>query len=365
MKKNESLLGMRDEQYTNGLKDLINSIKKYRDTKDMTMIEIGSYAGESTRLFADEFKTVISIDPFMNDYDVNDPACHHMDLTNVYYEFKKNINQYDNIKHIRKTSDDAISELSSIEVDFVYIDGLHTYEQVNQDIKNYLPIINENGFIGGHDFHKNWQGVINAVVENLGQPGNVFSDTSWLFKKNENFINIVTPCTRPENLMLISESINIPKKNYRWIVVCDSTTLPEKNLIPENCEIYCYKDFNSISGNVQRNFALDLIKTGYVYFNDDDTKIHSELWDTIKYLSNDFISFSQITKTGELRLKGDIVDVNHIDSHNFIVKRETIGNIKWKLDVYSADGIFAKDCFLNSKNILWLDKELSIYNQLR
>lgn len=28
------------------------------------------------------------------------------------------------------------------------------------------------------------------------------------------FLNIITPCTRPENLHKISESINIPKENY-------------------------------------------------------------------------------------------------------------------------------------------------------
>lgn len=365
MVKKEMLYVMRDPQYKQGLLDLINLIKKYRNPKEMTMIEIGSYAGESTCLFANEFKNVISIDPFMNDYDSNDITCDYMDLTNVYYEFKKNIEKYDNITHIRKTSDDAIYDLKNLEVDFVYIDGMHTYEQVNKDIKNYLPLVKENGFIGGHDFHPVWQGVVDAIVENLGVPENVFSDTSWLIKKNENIINIITPCSRPENLHKISNSINIPKKNYRWIVVFDMDEFPDKSLIPENCEPYLYRDKDSIAGHSQRNFAISLVEKGYVYSNDDDTLIHPNLWENIKYLDNDFISFSQIDKNGNLRLVGDNITVNHIDSHNFIVSSSIAKTVKYITNNYAADGYFAEECYNKSNNKIFINEVLSIYNQLR
>lgn len=179
------------------------------------------------------------------------------------------------------------------------------------------------------------------------------------------FLNIITPCSRPENLLKISESINIQEKNYRWIVVVDSYELPKYNLIPKNCEIYTHKDPESISGNAQRNYALDLIKDGYVYFNDDDTILHPHLWDNIKDLNNDFISFRQLNKDLTLRLFGDLISVGFIDSHNFIVSRELIDKTKFTLNKYEADGIFATECFKNSKSALWLNKPLSIYNSLR
>jgi len=80
------------------------------------------------------------------------------------------------------------------------------------------------------------------------------------------YINIITPCHRPENLHQISRSINIPKENYRWIVVFDSLTLPDICNIPDNCEYYLHKDSNSKMGNGQRNFVLDLVKEGYIYW---------------------------------------------------------------------------------------------------
>ena len=43
------------------------------------------------------------------------------------------------------------------------------------------------------------------------------------------FLNIITPCSRPENLRIISESINIQKENYRWIFVYDGLNLENKD----------------------------------------------------------------------------------------------------------------------------------------
>jgi len=177
------------------------------------------------------------------------------------------------------------------------------------------------------------------------------------------FLNIITPSCRPENLHVISKSINIPRDQYRWIVVFDLLEMPEN--IPDNCEWYAIKDANSTSGNAQRNFALDLITHGYIYFNDDDTTIHSDLWENIKNLNNDFISFKQAWPSGELRLDGKSVTLNNIDSHNFVMDYSLLGNTRWILNRYDADGVFANECWLKSGNYKYIDKVLSIYNSLR
>jgi hypothetical protein len=174
------LIKMRPEWAETGLRSMIDYINEFSPTKEMRLIEIGSYAGESTRIFCENFKEVLSIDPFINDYDVNDPACHNMKLTDVYNVFLLNTNDLLNLTHIRKTSDDAVADLSDLTFDVVYIDGLHTYDQVKKDIQNYKINISNGGFISGHDYHTNWVGVINAVDECFGKPDNVFGDTSWI-----------------------------------------------------------------------------------------------------------------------------------------------------------------------------------------
>ena len=178
------------------------------------------------------------------------------------------------------------------------------------------------------------------------------------------FLNIITPCSRPENLHKISESINIPKENYRWIIVFDSEQIPNREMIPLNCEAYSHKNPDSISGNSQRNFALKLIKEGHVYFNDDDTALHKDLWENIRDLDYDFIFFKQENKDGSIRLH-NTVRVGGIDSHNFITKNRVIDQTHFKLNLYDADGYFAVECFNNSKTKVYIDKVLSTYNILR
>ena len=177
------------------------------------------------------------------------------------------------------------------------------------------------------------------------------------------FLNIITPCSRPDNLQVISESINIPKENYRWLVVFDAVEIPAN--VPDNCEAYCIKDNNSIYGNAQRNLALDLVTEGHVYFNDDDTIIQPTLWDEIKDKDfTDFISFKQSNKDNTLRLEGIEIAINYIDSHNFITSLKCI-DTRWVLDRYDTDAVFAIECYKNAKETLYIPKVLSVYNSLK
>lgn len=166
-----------------GLTDLIKVVQKTHNTKDFTLIEIGAYSGESTTFFANFFGRVITIDPFINDYDKSDPTCQFMSLESVYKTFLINISKHNNILHIKKTSDEAIKELyNTNNVLVVYIDGLHTYEQVKKDIQNYKDLILLDGYLCGHDYHKSrWKRVCDAIDE-FQRPDMLFSDSSWLIR---------------------------------------------------------------------------------------------------------------------------------------------------------------------------------------
>lgn len=50
-------------------------------------------------------------------------------------------------------------------LDFIYIDGDHSYSAVKKDIELYYPKVREGGILGGHDFCANQQGVVRAVME--------------------------------------------------------------------------------------------------------------------------------------------------------------------------------------------------------
>lgn len=173
---------MRDGYLIQGLNHLIDYVCD-KDCRNLRLLEIGSYTGESTIVFAERFGEVIAIDPFLNNYDPNDAACKHADFSDVYNKFLERTKDFTNIKLIKKKSDDAIEDLKDEKFDIVYIDGMHTYEQVLKDINNYIKIINPGGFISGHDYTPQyWPGVVKAVNETIGIPEKVFQDTSWIKK---------------------------------------------------------------------------------------------------------------------------------------------------------------------------------------
>jgi len=160
------------EDLVGGLKDLIRWI----DGKpDWVLVEIGSWVGESTMIFAESFGRVVSIDPFDG-----------FDLTAKY--FRQNCAKY-NIEQIRLPSVEASRQFVPQSIDVVYIDANHHYEYVKNDILHWLPIVKDGGVICGHDYnlmHKNWPklGIQKAVRELLGEPHAVFKDDSWAVRIN-------------------------------------------------------------------------------------------------------------------------------------------------------------------------------------
>jgi predicted O-methyltransferase YrrM len=171
---------MRDQTGTNGLMELIKTLG---DNSNKTMIEIGSFVGESTVMFAKSFKEVIAIDPFLEGYDDQDPTSHLFDFKNVHQTYLERTGDHQNIRTIVSTSDNALADLKGNLYDFVYIDGLHTYDGVKTDIQNYLPLVKSGGVIGGHDYTNkipHLVGVYNAVNEMFGKPDKVFADNSWI-----------------------------------------------------------------------------------------------------------------------------------------------------------------------------------------
>jgi predicted O-methyltransferase YrrM len=176
-----NIINMRADNFLEGFQDFIKHLKATQNLSEFVIVEIGSYTGQSTTMFADEVKIVISVDPFMNDYDDKDDACHAADIpTEVYQKFLETVSSYKNISHIRMTSDNAIVTLGNLKVDLVYIDGVHTYEQVKKDIENYKHIIKPGGLLCGHDYCPAFQGVMDAVNEAFDKPDLTFVDNSWL-----------------------------------------------------------------------------------------------------------------------------------------------------------------------------------------
>lgn len=164
-----------------------------RDVKDYLyelnpnpiLVEIGSYEGESTEIFAQEFPfaTIYAIDPWVNGYDNLDPTS-NADMIKVEQNFDKRIKYYENIIKIKDFSTNVIIE----NVDMIYIDGNHQYEFVKNDIIHWSKYLKDNGIYSGHDYYENDKyphvaGVKKAILEMLGKPNKIYADGSWIITK--------------------------------------------------------------------------------------------------------------------------------------------------------------------------------------
>jgi glycosyltransferase involved in cell wall biosynthesis len=193
---------------------------------------------------------------------------------------------------------------------------------------------------------------------------------------NKMKITIITPSIRVENILKIKESIKFEYID-EWIIVYDSNKIeknPELFINDENKDKiseYLYKG-EGISGNPQRNFALENIKNKntYLYYLDDDNIIHPNLYNLLDNIEPyKMYTFDQsrpptvFPYTGVLN--GDNIKINNIDTAMILIDYNLCKDIKWIPDKYNADGYYITECF-NNNNEKWkyINEILSYYNYL-
>ena len=170
-----------------GLVNLILTLPLW--LKETTMIEIGSFIGDSGNLFSLFFKEVVCIDPH-----AADDAFSGFAKEQIISTFLANtIERGRNVMLISAESAKIKKNFPDNKYGFVYIDAVHQYPNVKEDILNYYPKVMSDGFIGGHDYglkDNGCEGVQPAVDELFGEPDFLFEDMSWLIQKKAGRIKI-------------------------------------------------------------------------------------------------------------------------------------------------------------------------------
>lgn len=115
------------------------------------IVEIGAFKGKSTCFIAEgigskncEFYT---IDTWYNDG-------MQESRQDVFADFLKNIAPYqDKIKPLRGYSYEVRKNWpKQRKIDFLWVDGDHSYGGVKRDIQDWLPLVKKNGFVCFHDY---------------------------------------------------------------------------------------------------------------------------------------------------------------------------------------------------------------------
>ena len=183
--------------------------------------------------------------------------------------------------------------------------------------------------------------------------------------RNNNKITIITPSYRINNLLEIKKSINFDYVD-EWIIVYDGSKIINNPKLFEDDKIkeYVYKcNYKGISGNPQRNFALDNITNPdtLLYFLDDDNIIHPNLYRLLNIIDNTkMYSFNQYN-----RIKGNNICVNKIDTAMVLIPYKSCENMKWILNLYNADGYYIQECYnKNKKKLIYVNNDLCYYNKI-
>lgn len=134
-----------------GLVDVLK--EKYNDDP-IVGLEIGCAAGDTSEWLLRSLPNLqwIGVDPYTDYVDWN--TNYLINQESAYQNFADRIvkKNPDRTKFYRMTSDDAVKEILDESLDFVFIDGIHTYEQVKKDCISFFPKVKKGGLFSGHDF---------------------------------------------------------------------------------------------------------------------------------------------------------------------------------------------------------------------
>ena len=187
--------------------------------------------------------------------------------------------------------------------------------------------------------------------------------------KEKIMITIITACTRPENLYKLKESIDFTKV-CEWIIVYDDLKINFQKKLFENDEKISEYNFSSkqtsLAGHAQRNYALSVLKNkeSYIYYLDDDNIIHPDFF-KLSLLKDKIYTFNQSDKNDLLRLRGNRIKPDHIDTAMFLVYYPLVKDISWIIDKYNADGYYINNIYLqNKEKHIYINKTLCYYNFL-
>ncbi len=187
-------LSIRPGQFKNEITQLLNNV---RELEPNHLMEIGTAKGGTLFLFCQVSSPkaqAISVDlpggKFGGGYSSR--------KSNLYRAFAKSNQEIVLIRknaHHEHTLNEVKKVLSGLKLDFLFIDGDHTYEGVKKDFEMYSPLVRKGGIVAFHDIAKH--------PEKSKCEVNKFWEEIKYNHKNSEFINNVNQGTYGIGLIYI------------------------------------------------------------------------------------------------------------------------------------------------------------------
>lgn len=138
------------------LKAIKPALKQLKGRDNLIGAEIGVWLGVHALFYLKELdiKRVFLIDPYAG-YKGYDPVKEFgmENLETAEQSAHARLRNYkQEIKWIKKKSAEATGLIDDDSLDFVYIDGNHSFDSVMEDISLYYPKLKKGGLLSGHDY---------------------------------------------------------------------------------------------------------------------------------------------------------------------------------------------------------------------
>ena len=128
--------------------------------------EIGVAFGAHSRRILDgtNIKKLWGIDPYFPNLFCNFHTQNEADIF-YYWVLDKMLIFGDRYKLLRDFANKAKLQFKNESLDFIFIDGDHSYEGVRDDLNNWVSKVRTGGLVCGDDYNTIWPGVPRAVNE--------------------------------------------------------------------------------------------------------------------------------------------------------------------------------------------------------
>ena len=162
----------------------VQILQEHFGEKSITGITIGTAEGlleKSLLLYLPNLTMLYTIDPYLFiqgdgfEAGTNNQEWHNDRKNQAVKAFAEYPGRY---THLCIGSDEAV-RVTPDNVDFCWVDGDHSPEQITKDVANYYPKVKNGGIFGGHD----WDKAIQIVKRDLKEDVTLGVDLTWWLVK--------------------------------------------------------------------------------------------------------------------------------------------------------------------------------------
>jgi predicted O-methyltransferase YrrM len=144
--------------------EMLALLRRLAETAPRTILELGTYHGGTIFLFtrvAAQNATLVTVDMDAGDYGGGYPRT-WAPLLRSFARDKQNIRLVRGDSHAVSTFA-RVESLLKEPIDFLFIDGDHTYEGVRNDFEMYEPLVRAGGLIALHDIVEGTADLVGGV----------------------------------------------------------------------------------------------------------------------------------------------------------------------------------------------------------